>query len=82
MLAVWLGLGKPDCNDPQAGAAAPQLRLQLTPAALASLVTVAENVAVPFTPKRVGGVAPEGVGGGVVMLIAIGAGTICTSHSR
>jgi hypothetical protein len=42
------------------------------------LVTVAENVAVPFTPKRVGGVAPEGVGGGVVMLIAIGAGTICS----
>jgi hypothetical protein len=54
-LAVWLGLDRPDCNDPQAPAAVePQLRLQLAPAALPSLLTVAANAAVPLTPKKVG----------------------------
>jgi hypothetical protein len=70
VLAVWVGLGRPDCSDPHVATFTPlaQLQLQLRPAALGSLVTVAESSAAPFTPSS--------AGAGIEIEMVIGAGTI------
>ena len=67
-LAVCVGEGRFDCRLPQLLLVEPQLRVQLTPLAEVSFVTVAASSAVLFTPIC--------AGGGVVMLIVIGVGTM------
>ena len=52
-LAVWVAIGSPDCSEPQL--ALPQVTVQFTPAATASLVTVALSSAVPLVPMDAGG---------------------------
>jgi hypothetical protein len=73
VLAVCVGMGRPDCKEPQAGAAAPQLKLQLTPAAFASLVTVAPSEAVEGAAAVL---TPKSAGGGVEIFMVIGSGAI------
>jgi hypothetical protein len=71
-LAVRVGLGRPDCKDPQAPAVA-QLKLQFTPAAVVSLVTVAESRAVPFTPSSAGGAIERAIviGSGAIGIVTL-----------